>query len=495
VNSKVTTSTHSHRRLDAATAKPLWLTAFVAALTAEAFRYWRDSRARWVLALGMVLGVVSAWTTTIEVQHTMRERAVAMQAEHSRWLQQGKKYAHSAAHYGVYVWKPVSALSVIHPGIERYVGSTVWLEAHKQNEFIHRPANDAEGATRQMPLSTALLLHVLAPLAMVLLGFEVFAADREKGRLRALRMSGAPMAAIGAGRVVVLWLLGLLLALPAVIALVIVALATSDAQPFEDAAMRSSAMLIVNAVYLALWALVITTVSAIAKTGRMSLALLMALWLLWCVILPRTAVELADESQPLPSAQVFREKLANALGEPHDPVEEARVKAAILAQYGVSDVKDMPVNWAGINLQRGEDRGDKVFDAHYGALFAAFTAQSQFIARAAWLSPTVAVAGVASAAAASDMEHHIHFTQAAEAHRRMIQRKMNDYITANPERNGQRVDADAALWRAIPRFDYRFAALPAAKWWALFLPLLASMAVAGASFVWAMRHLQRESAA
>jgi ABC-2 type transport system permease protein len=445
------------------------------------------------LALGLVLALVAAVTTTVSVQHTMRERAVAVDAEHARWLGQGKKYAHSAAHYGVYVWKPLTALAAIDPGIERYVGSTVWLEAHKQNEFIHRPANDADGATRQMPLSTALLLQVLVPLAMVLLGFEVFAGDREKGRLRALRMSGAPLTAVGAGRATVLWLAGLLLALPAVLAVTLTALILVNSQPYNDAATRSLALLSAYAAYLVFWALVVTAVSAVAQTSRGALATLMTAWFVWCVIAPRAAVELADEAHPLPSAQAFREKLANALGEPHDPVEEARAKAAILAQYGVKEVKEMPVNWAGINLQRGEERGDKIFDTHYSALFAAFGEQSQFISRAAWLSPTVAVAALSSATAASDMSHHIGFVQAAESHRRMIQRKMNDFITANPEKNGQRVDADETLWRSIPRFDYRFTPITANTWLQLWLPLLVLFGAAALGFAWAMRRLANEA--
>ena len=55
---------------------------------------------------------------------------------------QPKKNPHSAAHYGVYAFKPKSPLALVDTGIDPYMGVAVWLEAHKQNEFKYRPAQD-----------------------------------------------------------------------------------------------------------------------------------------------------------------------------------------------------------------------------------------------------------------------------------------------------------------------------------------------------------------
>ena len=65
-----------------------------------------------------------------------------------QWLGQTKKNPHSAAHYGVYAFKPKSPLAIVDTGIDPYMGVAVWLEAHKQNEFKYRPAQDRTAVGR-----------------------------------------------------------------------------------------------------------------------------------------------------------------------------------------------------------------------------------------------------------------------------------------------------------------------------------------------------------
>lgn len=495
-NSNATTSAPWPKPLEHAVRSPSghWLAAFVGAWRADWRERLRDWRVWLVLGLGAALAAAAATLTSLELQERLAARQTAQQAEQQRWLNQGKKYAHSAAHYGIYVFKPLSPLAAVDPGVERFVGSSVWLEAHKQNEFVYRPANDESGAARQLPLTPAFVLQVLAPLALVFLGFAAFAGERERGMLATLRISAAPLGAVAAARAAVLWCLGLLIALPAAAAAALVQWQLDAASPFVDAdsALRLGVFSAGYAMYLACWAALMVAVSALAGTMLRSLAVGVGLWAALTLVLPRVAVEVSQAAAPLPSVQAFRQAMEQALGEPHDPVEEAKQKAAILAQYGVTDVKQLPINWAGLSLQRGEEHGDKIFDEHYGRLYAAMAAQSAAASVWGWLSPTVAVAGLSAAAAASDTAHHVQFVRGAEAQRRRIQRVMNDFITANPERNGQRVDADGSLWAQVPRFDFVFDALPSGG--ALARHLLPLLALTGLSFglcAWAARRLSR----
>jgi ABC-2 type transport system permease protein len=472
-----------------------WWRAFAGALKADIAQRRRDWRAKLIVLLGIAIAIVAALLSGREVAARMADRAVATEVEQERWLGQGKKNAHTAAHYGIYVFKPVSTLSAIEPGIERYVGSTVWLEAHKQNEFAYRPANDQPNSARQLPLTPAFVLQVLAPLAMAFLGFGLFAAERERSSLRALRMTAAPFSAIGAARATTLWLASLALSLPAVLAIVFVSMwhgRGDTSVAFVDPVIRGAVFAAGYAVYLAAWALVIASVSAWVRTTRAALAVLIALWALWTLVLPRACVEIADKLQPLPSAQAFREAMNNALGEPHDPDVEAKQKAAILAQYGVKDIAELPVNWSGIALAQGEAKGDRIFDEHYGKLFTAMDEQSRLIAHAGWLSPSVAVASLAGAAAASDNTHHQQFVQQAERHRRLIQKMMNDFITANPDRNGKRIDGDQALWQSVPAFQFQYSPLINSATFTFCAQLGLFFFVALSVFLWRCRRLAQE---
>lgn len=451
-----------------------WWRAFGGSWQAD----WRERRRDWrvalVLGLGIVLALCAGLQSALELQRTHEARRVATLAENVRWSHQGEKNPHSAAHYGVYVFKPVSILAALDPGVEKYVGTSVWLEAHKQNDFVYRPASDEPGAGRQMRLTPALMLQVLVPIAMIFLGFGMFAAERERAMLPTLRISGAPLSALGAARAAVLVCLGLIIALPACAVVLAVHFHSDAGQPFTDGATRTVLFALAYLFCLGTWGGLIAAVSAWAPSTRAALSALIGLWALLTLVVPRAAVELAQHAAPLPTMQQFRERVDAALGSPHDPGEEERQKQQLLEQYKVSTVEQLPVNWSGISLARGESHGNKVFDQHYGALFGSLQRQSDAIALAGWLSPAVVVAGVSSSLAGSDTASHIQFIRRAEQQRRLIQSTLNDAITRNPERDGKRFLGDRALWDAIPPFHFTYAPV---AWHTLLLkqllPLLA----------------------
>ena len=466
-----------------------WYSSFSGAFIAD----WRERRRDWrvalVLGLGVALALVAALSSAVSLMGTLQARAQAHQAETQRWLNQGAKYPHSAAHYGVYVFKPLSALSALDPGVERFVGSSVWLEAHKQNDFIHRPAADQTGTMRQFMLTPALVLQVLAPLVIVFLGFGSFAREREQGLVGSLRLTGAPLSALAAARGSLLLALSLALVLPACGAVLAVQWTLVGSTPFVDGAWRAGVLALGALLYLVVWTAIVLAVSAASATLRTSLAALLALWAATAMVMPRLATEWSATAAPLPSMQAFRAGLEKDLAEPHDPAEEARMKAALLKQYGVTDEKQLPVNLSGVSLQRGEEHGDAIFDQHFGQLFATMQRQSDAAGWAGFLSPTLAFARLSSAAAASNHAHHVQFVQGAEQQRRAIQRLMNDAITATP--NGQRVDADQTLWQRVPRFDFKFAPLGLAVVGRELLPLLCTLVLVLALCAGSLRRLGR----
>lgn len=499
-NSKPTTSAPWPKSVDAqrASAAQVWWLAFSGAWLAD----WRERRRDWrtalVLALSLALAMTAALVSAHALQQTLQAREAAQLAERTRWLEQGKKYPHSAAHYGVYVFKPLSALAAVDPGVERFVGTSVWLEAHKQNDFIQRPVADEIGSTRQFALSPALVLQRLAPLAVVFLGFGSFAREREQNLMGSLRLSGAPLSAVAAARAVMLCALSVVLVLPAVLAVAALG-AQAGAQagtqaggggsPFTDGSSRGVLLAMGTALFLACWSLLVVGVSAACTTLRTSLAVLLALWAATALVMPRLAIEWAHAAAPLPSAQAFRAALDAELGEPHDAVEEARQKTALLKQYGVDDVSKLPFNWAGISLQRGEEHGDVVFDRHHGRVQAALKRQTDAASLVRWLSPTAALGSLSSASAGSDTAHHLQFVNAAEQQRRVIQKQMNDAISATP--GGTRVDADRTLWERVKPLVFTFQPLGLDGALHFLAPLLVALLAAAALCAFSVRRLTR----
>ncbi|MET0321166.1 MAG: DUF3526 domain-containing protein, partial [Duganella sp.] len=166
-------------------------------------------------------------------------------------------------------------------------------------------------------------------------------------------------------------------------------------------------------------------------------------------------------------------------------------KQQLLRQYGVTDVRDLPVNWSGVSLLRGEEHGNAVFDRHYGQLYATLQRQSDAMALAGWLSPMVAIAGLSSRLAASDTAAHLAFVRSAEAHRRVIQVMLNTEVMRHPDRAGVRYEADAALWQRIPPLAFSYGAV---QWRALLeqylLPLLALWASSTVLAAYSVRQLR-----
>ncbi|MBD8658483.1 DUF3526 domain-containing protein [Oxalobacteraceae sp. CFBP 13730] len=443
--------------------KRLWFKAFNGTWQAD----WRERRRDWrvalVLALGLTLAACAALLASLDLDRTRAARDVAAAAEAERWVHQGSKNPHSAAHYGVYAFKPLPTLAAIDPGIEQYVGSSLWLEAHKQNDMVYRPAADSAGADRQFRLSPALVLQILAPAAMIFLGFGMFAGERERGMLPALRLNGAPLGAIAAARATVLLCLAMTLSMPGIVAIVALKWHAGSTgamvEPVADASLRTLLFAGGYLVYLTIWAAVITAASAFAATMRSSLTLLVTLWTALTLVLPRAAIELAQSAAPLPSAQAFRQAVDADLGMPDDPAQAERDKQQLLAQYGVDKVADLPVNWSGISQLRSEAHGNEVFDRHYGPLFAAMGRQDRAMVLAGWLSPAAAIAGLSSRLAASDSDSHIEFVRAAESHRRLMQNLLNSDLARNPDRDGVKYQASEALWRSIPALTFTYGAL------------------------------------
>lgn len=453
--------------------KRLWLRAFVGAWRADWLERRRDWRVKLVMALGLILATCAAILTSLDLAQIRNARDAAASAEAQRWVHQGKKNPHAAAHYGLYVFKPLATLSAIDPGVESYVGSSIWLEAHKQNDMVYRPAADTAGSERQFRLTPSFVMQILAPAAMIFLGFGMFAAERERGMMPALRLSAAPLGAIAVARGTVLVCLGFLLSIPACVAIAAIKLSHGASEPFSDAGMRAMLFIVGYLVYLLVWAGLIVAVSAFAATLRTSLALLVALWAGLSLIIPRVSVELAQSVAPLPSMQAFRQAIDQELAMPDDPVEAEEYKQQLLKQYDVRDVKDLPVNWRGYSLMRGEEHGNKIFDRHYGQLFDSLLKQDQAMALGGWVSPTASISGLSSYLAGSDSGSHIEFVRRAEEHRRLMQAMLNGDVAQHLDSEGAPYTADEAMWRSIPPFEFYYAPLNWSSVWRYWgVPLL-----------------------
>lgn len=425
----------------------------------------RDGRFRGAGAIVFTLlagALLLGWQNHRDVSAQHR---AAQEATRAQWLNQGKKNPHSAAHYGVYAFKPQAPLSLVDHGTDPYTGVAVWLEAHKQNEFKYRPAQDATAVQRFGELTGATVLQLLAPLLIVLLTFNAFSGERELGTLRQLFSLGVSPAQLSSGKALgVAAALGLWLAPAAILGSMAIAAASGQGEVMASAP-RMIGMALSYLLYFGAFTGISLAVSAWAPSSRAALMILLGFWMMNGLIAPRVASDLAKTWKPSPSAFDFGQQMQLALAkgsDGHDPGARAKaLEAGLRKKYKVDKAEALPVNLLGVRLQDSEDHGNEVFDQSYAALWENFAQQNRIHQMVAWAAPGLAMRSISMGFAGTDFPQHTHFAKAAEDYRRMIQRTMNDELTYQAPNTGAPYLAGNDLWKKVPPFEYT---APGAGW-------------------------------
>jgi ABC-2 type transport system permease protein len=426
----------------------------------ELLDMFRDGRFRVLSVAVLAVSLLSLAVGWKQYADVSRQHEAAQAATRAQWLNQTKKNPHSAAHYGVYAFKPKSPLAIVDTGVDPYVGVAVWLEAHKQNEFKYRPAQDRTAVERFGEMTAAETLQILVPLFIVLMTFAAFAGEREQGTLRQLLSLGVKPRDLAIGKAAGVGAALMLILLPAAVLGVAALGLTSDGGFLSGSPVRAALLVVFYLIYFAIILAVSLGVSARARTPRVALVVLLTCWFANSLVASRVAADVASWLHPTPSAVEFQKAMEADLTKPGEMERRLdKRKAELMRQYKVDSVDALPVAFAGVSLQEGENHGDEVFDAHYGRLFDTFERQNTVFQLGGLAAPMLAMRSVSMALAGTDFEHHRHFITAAEDYRRVIQRAMNDDIMAHPTK-GTYI-AGKELWDRVPEFEYE---APATAW-------------------------------
>jgi ABC-2 type transport system permease protein len=388
-----------------------------------------------------------------------RQRAEAVAADRQAWVNQGEANPHSAAHFGRYAFKPLPATALVDRGLDDYLGVAVYIEGHRQNPFRYRPAADMTGRGDFGTLTAATLLQGLLPLLIVLLACGAFAAEREQGMLRQLLSLGTPPGALFWGKAAGLAAgLGLLIVPAALLGAYL--LTAAETHDTSEALWRLGVLAAIYVVYLTVFAALSLGVSALAPTVRVALLVLLGIWVLNTLLVPRLAATAAEWRHPTPSLEEFLTQVRRDLDEGldgHRPPRqrEAELKQALMRQYGVASERDLPLNLSGYFLQQSEEHGNLVFDKRFGELRDTYRRQAAVLRAAAVASPLLAVRSASMGLAGTDLWHHERFADAAEQYRRRWVKRLNDDLTYNSRTGDTTYRVGRDFWEATEDFTYQ----------------------------------------
>lgn len=418
----------------------------------------RDGRLYWAGGMVLLLLLAALAVGFDRQQEARAEQKVAQTLDYKDWLSQDKRHPHDAAHQGMHAFKPEAALAIVDPGINPYIGGTIWLQAHRQSEVKFRPAQDATGLQRFGDLSAGWILQVLGPLLVIVLGFNTFAGEREQGILRqTLSLGVSPLQLLwGKAAALALGLMALLLP-AALLAAVAVGLG-AESGTTGDALLRFAAMALGYALYLGIFIFGVLGVSAASSTSRVAITVLLALWIANTVIAPRVLSELSRVLQPSPTRLEFTKELNAGLKAESDRVWQQA--------FGTTDrwSRDVPLNKWGLALRVDDQASYGVYDHHYGKLWDTWERQQQLQEWSGLVFPLLAVRAWSMGLAGTDFAHHRSFTTAAEQHRRVVQDMMSEDLVARADPLGNQhfqYQAGSELWSQVPPFHYH---LPNSAW-------------------------------
>ncbi|MDF3014739.1 MAG: transporter permease, partial [Cellvibrio sp.] len=175
---------------------------------------------------------------------------------------------------------------------------------------------------------------------------------------------------------------------------------------------------------------------------------LLIFWAVTSLIIPKLAIDIAANTYPGISTQEFYSRMESDLYTPDRLAAIEQYKQDTLNQYRVTNISDLPFNWAGAELLFGESYSDKVFDKLFSQHTQQLKLQDETYQQLAVLSPLIALQVISSALATTDWRHHQLFTSAAEQYRRGLMQTLNADV------------GDKQLWDTIPEFSYQPPALP-----------------------------------
>ncbi len=417
----------------------------------------REGRVRISLVIVVLLLGVAVFISARKYETVNQQYEIAKQTERANWDGQGAKNPHSAAHYGTYAFKPKQPLSLIDQGVDKYTGTSVFLEAHSRNEAMFSAAADQTGLARFGDLTPDFILLFIIPLLIILLGYNSFTKEREMGTLTLLKSQGISSTK---------WMLGKWLALFApvffitTVLFLIAGLVLSSLKDYGVFDWNSLVMMfLVYVIFYAVFINIALLISAKAKKSGISLVLSLGVWILACLVAPKMATNFAQAQHPYPTAQEFaaavevdRKKGLDG----HNPwsEESKKLERETLEKYGVDSLNQLPFNFDGYRMQKGEEHEAAVYKKHYELLRGQHDKQTQVYRMLAAVSPFLPARFLSMSLANTDYGSHWNFNDAAEDYRVNTQAFLNNHFAENSEYGDWSWQADADFWKELPPFEY-----------------------------------------
>ncbi|MCY4264385.1 MAG: ABC transporter permease subunit [Gammaproteobacteria bacterium] len=411
-----------------------------------------------LLLLGLMTGFANESARKQNVQKAMADDAAV-------FLEQGIKNPHAAAHFSRMAHKPVAPLAAFDPGVASYLGQVIWMEAHYRNPAMFRRAEDAPELSRLENFSVAGVLTLILPLLVVLVGYGSIASERERGTLRQLLGAGISLPRLLLGKFLVIAGVAFTVLFSAVLVATLFSLQTLSESGYSlfDLLLRGGSLLLGYGLYIVCLTAITLLVSTLVSSARSALLVMLGVWVVAVVGLPRLSASIAEQVYPSPDAVKFWQETRASLqanspppgSEDYTMLERQVVERALGRELREGELQEVAINRGALMLEVSELTGAKAYNAAFDELFANYDRQRHLRRLLSVLSPTIALQHLSRTYAGTDVSAHEHFSLAAEEQRNNIVRVLNEDMMINGVGQSFGYVASEDLWDSVPIFEYR----------------------------------------
>ena len=363
---------------------------------------------------------------------------------------------HSAAHYGSYAFKPMNLLNGLDGGVNDITGNVIKLEGHVQNEILFSEASQSLSISKFGKLKSSILLQIIIPLIIIFLGYSSIINDKKTGVLKLLVVEGLMLRKIIFGKSLSIWLYGLLLLF---LTIIIQIFSTSSFESLN----RLILIIISYSLYYYILAGLAVYFSSIFKNNTTSLSIVMCLWIVWTIFIPKLWGNTVEKVYPLPSRQVFKDNMKEERSkgiDGHNPFDKRRdiLKEKFLNQYNVDSLSQLPLNFDGIVMQADEEYGNQIWDKYFGKNYHILEKQKKLFQISGIVNPFSSLQSLSMGFAGTDMMHHLDFLKSAEDYRRYFIKELNDQHAYGGSKTGDwKWTVDSLYFRSVKKYDYKSA--------------------------------------
>ena len=374
----------------------------------------------WGIALGISLN---------EYHNEKQVRQFYKNQQRQIWVQQTPKNPHMAAHYGTFVFKPANPLSLFDKGISSFSGTFIYLEAHRQNDFVGSPAQNSSSYIRMGEFNISFLLQFAIPLLIVAVAASLFSREKEDGLYSFMTANSVSGRALFQAKVIALMSVITGLSLLIFGGTVTVSALSGIAWTMDQ---LTSVLTLFVGYILFYWCITSLTLLVSLRSSGFKTAFLISCftWIVLFFLLPKLVANLSESLYKLPSTVTFRDQvraqIINGIDGHSMGKREEMVIDSLLKKYTVDSVSQLPINSDGVLLKKSEAYSSAVYDKEFDSLKTTIYKQQNLGSAFGLINPFLAIRNISFAACGNSLADEFDFRQKAEVYRNYYVQELNE---------------------------------------------------------------------